>query len=137
MVARGDMGVELEFEKVPAVQKRIISSCNAAGKIAVTATQMLDSMISNPRPTRAEVSDVANAVYDETTAIMLSGETAAGKYPIEAVTAMAKIAEETEKSINYNTTKRRMHAWSQETAALHYANQRLSQLWSLTLRRLL
>ena len=107
MVARGDMGVELEFEKVPAVQKRIISSCNAAGKIAVTATHMLDSMISNPRPTRAEVSDVANAVYDETTAIMLSGETAAGKYPIEAVTAMAKIAEETEKSINYNTTKRR------------------------------
>ena len=107
MVARGDMGVELEFEKVPAVQKRIITACNAAGKIAVTATQMLDSMISNPRPTRAEVSDVANAVYDETTAIMLSGETAAGKYPVEAVTAMAKIARETEKSINYNTSARR------------------------------
>ncbi len=107
MVARGDMGVELEYQMVPAIQKRIISACNAAGKTAVTATQMLDSMISNPRPTRAEVSDVANAVYDETTAIMLSGETASGKYPVEAVTAMAKIAEETEKSINYNTTTRR------------------------------
>lgn len=107
MVARGDMGVELEYQMVPAIQKRIISACNAAGKIAVTATQMLDSMISNPRPTRAEVSDVANAVYDETTAIMLSGETASGRYPVEAVTAMAKIAEETEKSINYNTTTRR------------------------------
>ena len=101
MVARGDMGVEISFEKLPAIQKMLIKKCYAAGKMAITATQMLDSMMHNPRPTRAEVSDVANAVYDGTSAIMLSGETAAGDYPVESVIAMAEIAESTENSINY------------------------------------
>ena len=106
MVARGDMGVEVPFKILPGIQKEIISKCFRAGKIVVTATQMLDSMQQNPRPTRAEVSDVANAIYDRTTAIMLSGESAAGKYPIEAVTAMADIAEATESNINW---ERRYH----------------------------
>jgi len=101
MVARGDMGVEISFEKLPAIQKMLIKKCYAVGKMAITATQMLDSMMHNPRPTRAEVSDVANAVYDGTSAIMLSGETAAGDYPVESVIAMAEIAESTENSINY------------------------------------
>lgn len=101
MVARGDMGVEIPFDQLPAIQKNIIKTCYRKGRIVVTATQMLESMTEHPRPTRAEVSDVANAVYDGTTAIMLSGETAAGKYPVEAVKAMAAIAEYTENQINY------------------------------------
>ncbi len=101
MVARGDMGVEVPFDQLPVIQKEIIKKCYRAGKHVVTATQMLESMTKNPRPTRAEVSDVANAIFDGTTAIMLSGETAAGDYPIEAVKAMAKIAETTENNINY------------------------------------
>lgn len=101
MVARGDMGVEVPFKMLPGIQKELISKCYHAGKIVVTATQMLDSMQQNPRPTRAEVSDVANAIYDGTTAIMLSGESAAGLYPIESVTAMKDIAEETEKNIDF------------------------------------
>ena len=101
MVARGDMGVEVPFTRLPAIQKNLISKCYRAGKIVVTATQMLDSMQQNPRPTRAEVSDVANAIYDRTTAIMLSGESAAGLYPLESVTAMKDIAEFTESDINF------------------------------------
>ena len=101
MVARGDLGVEIPLEEIPILQKKIIQKVYEAGKQAITATQMLDSMIKNPRPTRAESTDVANAIYDGTSAIMLSGETAAGKYPIQAVKTMAKIALATERDINY------------------------------------
>ena len=101
MVARGDMGVEIPFEYLPTIQKKLITKCRMLGKRVITATEMLESMITNARPTRAEISDIANAVYDGTSAIMLSGETAAGKYPVQAVATMAKIAETTEASINY------------------------------------
>ncbi len=101
MVARGDMGVEIPLEDVPVIQKQIIKKVYNAGKIVITATQMLDSMMSHPRPTRAEATDVANAIYDGTSGIMLSGETAAGDYPVEAVSVMAKIALRTESDIHY------------------------------------
>ena len=101
MIGRGDMGVEIPYEELPAVQKALITKCRLIGKRVITATEMLESMIHNIRPTRAEISDVANAVYDGTSAIMLSGETAAGKHPVEAVRVMAKIAEATENKIDY------------------------------------
>ena len=106
MIARGDMGVEVPYDQLPATQKKLITKCRMLGKRVITATEMLETMIYNPRPTRAEISDVANAVYDGTSAIMLSGETAAGKYPVQSVETMARIAETTESNIKYN---KRLH----------------------------
>lgn len=123
MVARGDMGVEVALEEVPILQKDMIKKAVKSGKHVITATQMLESMINAPRPTRAEANDVANAIYDGTTAIMLSGESAAGKYPVEAVKTMARIAERTEKDIDYDGRLMRSNAMKQPdtTTAISYA----------------
>lgn len=125
MVARGDMGVEVAMEEVPILQKKMIKMAVAQGKHVITATQMLESMIKNPRPTRAETTDIANAIYDGTTAIMLSGESAAGLYPVEAVRTMAKIAERAEQDIDYRSRMQKRQSESTEkpdiTTAISYA----------------
>ena len=122
MVARGDLGVEIDFEKIPHIQKDMLQMAKEKGKYAITATQMLESMVSSPRPTRAEISDVANAIYDGTSAIMLSGETSAGKYPVLAVKTMQKIAQETENSIHYENEISNYPHTDNTTCAIGYAS---------------
>lgn len=124
MVARGDLGVEVEFIKLPILQKQFIEKCGALGKISITATQMLESMIHNKRPTRAEVSDVANAIFDGSTAIMLSGETASGDHPVESVSTMQQIAEEVEKHLEFKVPTFKTHNTS---ASIGYAVCSLAQ----------
>ena len=130
MIARGDLGVELPTEEVPILQKRIVAQAQKAGKASIIATQMLDSMMRSPRPTRAEASDVANAVFDGADAVMLSGETAIGKHPVASVATMVRIAERAEASIDYDKELRARSHWSAETVsgAISYATCQLSSL---------
>ena len=123
MVARGDLGVEIPLEEIPIIQKELIKKAYNAGLQVITATQMLDSMMKNPRPTRAESTDVANAIYDGTSAIMLSGETAAGSYPVIALQTMARIAERTEEDIDYVSRfqKRDVYERPNVTSAISHA----------------
>ncbi len=127
MVARGDMGVEIPMEELPGIQKMLIRKCFLMGKIAITATQMLESMVTKPRPTRAEISDVANAVYDGTSATMLSGESAVGAYPVEAVRAMASIVQKTESSIDYKTMLKDAQMSRNVTGAVSHAACTMAQ----------
>jgi len=129
MVARGDLGVEIPLKQVPTVQKEIIRKCNQAGKPVIVATQMLESMINSPRPTRAEVSDVANAIFDDADAVMLSGETSIGKYPVETVTMMASIVAEVEKTLPYRRILREKgeQAIPETDDAISYAACQMSQ----------
>ena len=130
MVARGDMGVEIPIQKVPIIQKMIIKKCNEAGKIVITATQMLDSMIRNSLPTRAEASDISNAIFDGTDAIMLSGESASGLFPVEAARTMSEIAQETEEFLDYNqlTVRYREPSFQDYAAAISYSACRTANL---------
>ena len=131
MIGRGDMGVEIPFEELPDIQKKLITKCRLLGKRVITATEMLESMITNPRPTRAEISDVANAVYDGTSAIMLSGETAAGKYPVRTVETMARIAEQTEKNI-HTTSASCVTILKLKILSMRFRTRRALWLWMLT-----